>query len=171
MKIRICHLDQELCHLDLDLSNEDDLEEANEEPKKIVLSQEAVVALIGLLTTNQHFQRMFVHHHENPQQVDLVFNDPILALIDYKSCDITFQSVWLQVELEDALHWLSTLGGAYSNLGDHSLEFVSLLTSHSHAHVIFTYMHFNFFPGCQSWFQRHETNESCFEKSRSFCSL
>ncbi len=25
--------------------------------------------------------------------------------------------------MEDALHWLSTLGGAYSNLGDHSEEF------------------------------------------------
>jgi hypothetical protein len=33
--------------------------------------------------------------------------------------------LWEQIELEDALHWLSTLGGAYSNLGERSLDFVS----------------------------------------------
>ena len=33
--------------------------------------------------------------------------------------------LWEAIELEDALHWLSTLGGAYSNLGEHSEEFVS----------------------------------------------
>ena len=40
-------------------------------------------------------------------------------------CDIVSRKLWAQIELEDALHWLSTLGGAYSNLGDHSLDFVS----------------------------------------------
>ncbi len=26
----------------------------------------------------------------------------------------------MYIELEDALHWLSTLGGAFSNLGEHN---------------------------------------------------
>ncbi len=33
------------------------------------------------------------------------------------------RSLWRSIELEDALHWLSTLGGAYSNLGERSLSF------------------------------------------------
>ena len=28
--------------------------------------------------------------------------------------------LWEYIELDDALHWLSTLGGAFSNLGEHS---------------------------------------------------
>ncbi|XP_059091898.1 uncharacterized protein LOC131887332 [Tigriopus californicus] len=31
--------------------------------------------------------------------------------------------LWEAIELDDALHWLSTLGGAYSNLGEHSHSF------------------------------------------------
>ena len=42
-------------------------------------------------------------------------------------CDLIQKKLWNQIELEDALHWLSTLGGAYSNLGDHSNEFVRFL--------------------------------------------
>jgi hypothetical protein len=30
------------------------------------------------------------------------------------------QVLWMYIELEDALHWLSTLGGAFSNLGEHN---------------------------------------------------
>ena len=41
--------------------------------------------------------------------------------------DLIQKKLWNQIELEDALHWLSTLGGAYSNLGDHSNEFVRFL--------------------------------------------
>ncbi len=39
-------------------------------------------------------------------------------------CQMCSCLLWRQVELEDALHWLSTLGGAYSNLGEHSTTFV-----------------------------------------------
>ena len=38
---------------------------------------------------------------------------------------MAFFKVWSEVEMDDAMHWMSTLGGAYSNLGDHSLDFVS----------------------------------------------
>ena len=33
--------------------------------------------------------------------------------------------LWQEIEMEDAMHWLSTMGGAYSNLGEHSSSFVS----------------------------------------------
>ena len=33
--------------------------------------------------------------------------------------------LWRAIEFEDALHWLSTLGGAFSNLGEGSYNFVS----------------------------------------------
>ncbi len=57
-------------------------------------------------------------------------------------CDLAQRILWEQIELEDALHWLSTLGGAYSNLGDHSLTFVSLLSCHLET----KYMDFFFRP-------------------------
>merc|ERR1712186_305437 len=119
MQIRILHHSQELRNIPI---SSDDSDDSYCENKEILLNYEAVLVLTNLLTNSEHFKRLFVEHH-NSHQLDIVFNDPILALIDYKSCDITFQSVWQQVELEDALHWLSTLGGAYSNLGDHSIEF------------------------------------------------
>lgn len=37
---------------------------------------------------------------------------------------LVFLYLWREIELDDASNWLSTLGGAYSNLGDHSAEYV-----------------------------------------------
>jgi hypothetical protein len=45
--------------------------------------------------------------------------------IYYFSQALASKKLWDLIELEDAMHWLSTLGGAYSNLGEHSLAFVS----------------------------------------------
>ena len=50
----------------------------------------------------------------------------IILDLDSTSNTISFQYLWKAIELEDALNWLSTLGGAYSNLGDHSREFAVL---------------------------------------------
>ncbi len=33
---------------------------------------------------------------------------------------VLLQVLWIYIELDDALHWLSTLGGAFSNLGEHN---------------------------------------------------
>ena len=41
-------------------------------------------------------------------------------------CDLVSSKLWEAIEREDALHWLSTLGGAFSNLGENNLEFVRL---------------------------------------------
>lgn len=43
--------------------------------------------------------------------------------IHYKSQSMAFQKLFKAIELEDATHWLSTLGGAYSNLGEGSISF------------------------------------------------
>ena len=43
--------------------------------------------------------------------------------LDYTSSALTAATLWRAIELEDALHWLSTLGGAFSNLGESSAVF------------------------------------------------
>jgi len=43
--------------------------------------------------------------------------------IDYTGCKLAFTCLWKIVEQDDALHWLSTLGGAFSNLGEANKEF------------------------------------------------
>ena len=45
-------------------------------------------------------------------------------MLKHFSCDLVGCKLWESIEREDALHWLSTLGGAFSNLGEHSLKFV-----------------------------------------------
>ena len=51
------------------------------------------------------------------------------SLIDlsivYPRCRLCSCLLWRAIEFEDALHWLSTLGGAFSNLGEGSYNFVS----------------------------------------------
>lgn len=42
---------------------------------------------------------------------------------DFASSRLVNGILWEAIELDDALHWLSTLGGAYSNLGEHSQSF------------------------------------------------
>ena len=51
---------------------------------------------------------------------DNIFTSPCF------SQELALRSLEERIELEDAMHWLSTLGGAYSNLGEHSLAFVSI---------------------------------------------
>ena len=45
--------------------------------------------------------------------------------IVYPRCMLCSCLLWRAIEFEDALHWLSTLGGAFSNLGEGSYNFVS----------------------------------------------
>ena len=71
------------------------------------------------------FQSAFLQHNRY-DKLGIELSQPLTTEIDYKSCHMAFFNVWSQVELEDALHWMSTLGGAYSNLGDHSMDFVSI---------------------------------------------
>ena len=43
--------------------------------------------------------------------------------LDVKSCSLATLLLWKVIEQEDALHWLSTLGGAFSNLGESNQQF------------------------------------------------
>jgi len=43
--------------------------------------------------------------------------------LDYTGCRMAQTVILETIELEDALHWLSTLGGAFSNLGEHNQQF------------------------------------------------
>jgi len=48
---------------------------------------------------------------------------PTVQLIDYTGCKLAFTCLWKIIEQDDALHWLSTLGGAFSNLGEANESF------------------------------------------------
>ena len=95
-----------------------------DETRSILLTPRVVTVLVQLLMKNSFFQSQFLKN--NPYKtLQIELSQPMENDIDYKSCNMAFLKVWSQVELEDALHWMSTLGGAYSNLGDHSTDFVS----------------------------------------------
>jgi len=46
-----------------------------------------------------------------------------IQYLDHKGCQMAQTRLWDMIELEDALHWLSTLGGAFSNLGENNPKF------------------------------------------------
>jgi len=80
--------------------------------------------LLKTLQANPTFRSHFIHKH---RCFDVVHFDldrlPSRASLDYKSCRLVSEQLWQEIETEDALNWLSTLGGAYSNLGEHSQDF------------------------------------------------
>ncbi len=91
---------------------------------RVILSPSEFCYLSKLLKTHSRYRRHFyAFNNANIFTVHLRGNPAIP--FDYNSCKLAQEKVIQQAELEDALHWLSTLGGAYSNLGDHSAEFVS----------------------------------------------
>lgn len=92
------------------------------------LSAQACLYLMSLLQKSPFFYTHFMglRDKQNCRFFTIHVQEDIKQEVDYKSCRIVFQKLWEQVELEDALHWMSTLGGAYSNLGDHSYVFVSI---------------------------------------------
>ncbi|CAH0402868.1 unnamed protein product [Chilo suppressalis] len=49
----------------------------------------------------------------------LILEPPDRELIDYAWNERMLRVIWTRVEIENAFHWLSTLGGAYSALGDY----------------------------------------------------
>lgn len=49
----------------------------------------------------------------------LILEPPDREIIDYAWNDRILRLVWTRVEIENAFSWLSTLGGAYSALGDY----------------------------------------------------
>jgi len=121
MKIIVSYQDNQVSELNINRPIKNDEVIAAEEIS-VVLTPQALIILLQLLLKNAFFQREFLQNHPY-NNLRITLDQPVKNEIDYKSCDMAFFKVWSQVELEDALHWMSTLGGAYSNLGDHSIDF------------------------------------------------
>lgn len=80
-------------------------------------------ALLKLLNQNSEYRRLFLKHQMTTSLLNVTLR-PIESIhIDYKFCDLVSRKLLESIEREDALHWLSTLGGAFSNLGEHSVVF------------------------------------------------
>ena len=125
MKIIITHQNHKVSELNIDRPVEN-VQVVSEEEKSVALAPQALIILLRLLFKDTFFQSQFLQNQPY-NNLRIILDEPFKNEIDYKSCNMAFFKVWDQVELEDALHWLSTLGGAYSNLGDHSMDFVSFI--------------------------------------------
>jgi len=63
-------------------------------------------------------------NHQSSITLNLIqYQKLTIQPIDYTGCKLAFTCLWKIVEQDDALHWLSTLGGAFSNLGEANKEF------------------------------------------------
>ena len=125
MKIIITHQNHKVSELNIDRPVEN-VQVISEEETSVALAPQALIILLRLLLKDTCFQSQFLQNQPY-NNLRIILDEPFKNEIDYKSCNMAFFKVWDQVELEDALHWLSTLGGAYSNLGDHSMDFVSFI--------------------------------------------
>ena len=81
----------------------------------------------GLLESSSCYRACALHHWtDGGQAVARLLVEkagPVLAGLDRAGAALATHLLCRAAEREDALHWLSTLGGAYSNLGEHSAEF------------------------------------------------
>ena len=82
MQIRILHHGQELHDVYVHSSVVNT--ESYSAEKQILLNYNAMLLFLNLLRKSPNFQRLFVDHHKT-QNVVVVFNDPMVALLDYKS--------------------------------------------------------------------------------------
>lgn len=109
------------------LSDEDE-NDVNEQPTQATISYhfdeiDFCQTLLKMIHTDHSFRSRFMSRHAQVAvYFDLDASSPNPPL-DYKSCRLVSQQLWQEIETEDALNWLSTLGGAYSNLGEHSEDF------------------------------------------------
>lgn len=62
--------------------------------------------------------RLSESHESEDVLLKLNLNPPQNEIIDYLWNDKLLRLVWSRIEIENAFSWLSTLGGAYSALGD-----------------------------------------------------
>jgi len=120
MKIIIIYQDNQVAEVDIDRPIEKEV--IAEEEKSLILTPQALIVLLQLLLKDTFFQSQFLKNHPY-SNLRITLDKPVENGIDYKSCNMAFFKVWSEVEMDDAMHWMSTLGGAYSNLGDHSLDF------------------------------------------------
>lgn len=93
--------------------------------KTIYLPPAASFLFCDLLRSSQSYQKSclkFWTENNQCSRLRIKFSDNI-EVVDYHGCLLASVLLWQMIELEDALHWLSTLGGAFSNLGEHDHQF------------------------------------------------
>ena len=89
----------------------------------------------ALLENNNVYKHSAISHWTLNSQVrtHLILRPALPASLglDHRGCSLAASLLWRVIEQEDALHWLSTLGGAFSNLGEASQVFAQVtLASH-----------------------------------------
>jgi len=95
---------------------------------KLFLPSKVAQGLMVLLNNNQSYRKLFHHNwklktgYKSNFLLQLKMLDTCDSL-DFSGNKIASILLWEYIELEDALHWLSTLGGAFSNLGEHDQHF------------------------------------------------
>lgn len=92
----------------------------------IELDSAAASAFCHVICTNEWYNRQLLHHWTK-QGKDTLFSIDVTPskhqFLDYAGNRIARKLIVELVEMDDALNWLSTLGGAYSNLGEHNQAF------------------------------------------------
>lgn len=68
--------------------------------------------------SQQKVLRNWLQHEQGVQLLWLILHPPIQHSIDYKWAQMLAKTIWEQIQLEQLMCWLSTLGGGYSALGD-----------------------------------------------------
>ncbi|XP_023345295.1 uncharacterized protein LOC111714423 isoform X2 [Eurytemora carolleeae] len=106
--------------------------------QNLVMDPEHASALFDLISKSDIYRRKFCRFwtrrgirnisplakRDDPNMIlKIKLHLPAVRTVDYFGCHISNKLLWEFIELEDALHWLSTLGGAFSNLGEHRQEF------------------------------------------------
>jgi len=83
-------------------------------------------AFSHLLHSSPLYRHSALLHWSSPALPTLLtvkLNTNTIQYLDHNGCHMAQALLWEMIELEDALHWLSTLGGAFSNLGEHNPKF------------------------------------------------
>ncbi len=132
--IRAFYPKQSAISLDIDIKAESNTENEPEneinqvEKKKLKLCSDLTLALLHLLQTNQAYRKLIYNNsYKNLScEKNLILNIKMIESkykLDSLGNEMNSLLLWEYIELEDALHWLSTLGGAFSNLGEHNKMF------------------------------------------------
>ena len=81
----------------------------------------------GLLETSDTYRQSAIKYWtlDNTVKTFLIIYPwiPASSSLDKTGCSLASSLLWRVIEQEEALHWLSTLGGAFSNLGEASQDF------------------------------------------------
>ena len=126
--IRAFYPKQSAICMDLKPSTESNTENEIDEQKKLKMCSDITLALLYLLQTNQSYKELIYNnlYKDISSEKNIILNIKMTESkykLDSRGNDMNSILLWEYIELEDALHWLSTLGGAFSNLGEHDKIF------------------------------------------------